>query len=467
MIVPDDLRIIHIFRDLTDEQLGWLADHFVEATYAPGEAVSEKGDPADWLVAVLDGHIQAIIQETGRETAFFTSETGDVGGMLPHSRMTHFPATTRALASTRLGRLHRRHFPEMLQRIPVLDERLTHLMIDRARDGIQARLHREKLTSLGTMSAGLAHELNNPASAAKRAAQNLRDTLQVFDEHASAMLSRVMFKQPDADGDPFQPVYDVLDEHGVDLDPITQGEREDDLADWLEDQGVEESWEIAATLVSVGFTRAFFETFTERLVPEQVINFLNWLPKDVEMRLLTYELAESTSRISDLVAAMKSYSYMDQATVMETVDLHKGLDDTLIILKHKLKKKHIEIARDYGEIPHVLAFGGELNQVWTNLLDNAVAAVPEAGRITVRTRFDRGSNMVYVAIIDNGSGIPVDIQARIFEPFFTTKKAGEGTGLGLDIAYRIVTKHHKGAMLVSSEPGHTEFQVRLPVETTP
>ncbi len=465
MITPDDLRTITIFADLDDDALGWLAEHVEEVRLAPGEALAEAGAPADWLYINLSGLLRTIVRRDNREVGTFSFESGTVGGMLPRSRMTHFASVLRAVEPSRVGRLHKRHFPEMLRRIPVLDDRLAHVMIDRARSGMQLQLHKDKLASLGTMAAGLAHELNNPASAARRAAQNLIETLQHFDELASAMLREMMFKQLPADGDPFQPLYDVILAERPHLDPITASEREDTLADWLEDQGVEAPWEVAATLVSVGLTEELLADFTEGLVEEHVINFLNWLPRDVEMRLLAEELAESTIRISDLVTAMKAYSYMDQAHDKAPIDLHKGIENTLTILNSKRKRKQVEIARDFGAVPPVSAYGGELNQVWTNLLDNAIAAVPEAGgQIEIKTCFDEPTQSVQVDVIDNGGGIPPEIQGRIFEPFFTTKKNGEGTGLGLDIAYRIVTDRHGGMIVVSSIPGETRFHVRLPVE---
>lgn len=464
MITVDDLKTIPLLEDLGDEALTWLAEHCEEIHLDTGEVLSTAGSPAEWLFIILHGHLRAVIKEESREVNVLTFDAGDIGGMLPRSRMTRFPADMHAAEPSRVGRLHLRHFAEMQRRIPMLDARLAHLMIDRTRATARAQLQQEKLASLGTMAAGLAHELNNPASAARRAAQRLRETLQAFDRHASAMLRTMLFKTPVPDGDPFQPIYDVLARKPPALDPLSQSEREDALADWLDEQGAENPWEAASALVAAGFTQPMLEAFAETLVDAHVVDFLNWLPRDVEMRLLADELAESTLRISDLVTAMKSYSFMDQANDKQPVDLHQGIDNTLTILGHKLRRRQIEVVKAYGDVPPVPAHGGELNQVWTNLLDNAIAAVPEpGGRIQIETRYDEPAGCVQVDIIDNGTGIAPAIQARIFEPFFTTKGAGEGTGLGLDIVYRIVNGRHNGSVDVSSEPGNTCFQVRLPM----
>jgi signal transduction histidine kinase len=239
---------------------------------------------------------------------------------------------------------------------------------------------------------------------------------------------------------------------------------EEELSEWLETFPVPQPWEVAATLVSAGYNRELLEDFSAELIPERIRDFLLWLSNDAQMRLLSRELIESTTRISELVQAMKSYSYMDQGQGKQTVNIHEGIDSTLLILKHKLEKKKLRLEKNYGDVPRMQGYGSELNQVWTNLIDNAIDASEEGGTITIQTSVDEPAKMVCVDIIDYGVGIADDIKERIFEPFFTTKPVGQGAGMGLDIVGRIVRERHKGTISFSSRPGYTKFSVRLPLD---
>ena len=463
MITTADLQSIQVFADLEAPALAWLQEHMEMVSLAPGDTLTRSGDPAAWMFVIFEGRIRFEARQENGTMAVFITEAGQVSGMLPHSRMTVFRAASVAVLPTRIGRLHTRHFEAMLDAIPVLESRFAHIMLDRTRANAHVQVQQEKLAALGTMAAGLAHELNNPASAAKRAAQQMVETLKLFNELSSGMLKPVMFKAPAATGNPFQPVVDIIENPPPELDALTASELEDDLADLLESYDIPAPWDAAAMLVSMGFTRDFLAGFSDSLIQEQVGSFLNWLTRSTEMRMLGNELALSTTRISDLVQAMKAYSYMDKANEKSKTDVHEGINNTLTILNHKLKRKAIQVVKNYGDIPTIEAFGGELNQVWTNLLDNAIAAVPEAGaRIEIRSRYEPTLKSIEVEIVDNGAGIPENIKDRIFEPFFTTKDTGEGTGLGLDISYRIVTARHGGDLSFKSEPGNTCFQVRLP-----
>jgi signal transduction histidine kinase len=461
---PEDLSHIAQLQGVPDTELLWFADHCEPCTLKAGELFFTQGEEVRYLVVILMGKLEVIRREGSLETSSFTIDENEITGLLPFSRMTHYGGTGRALVPTRLALFDATLFPELHRHAPAILQRLINVMVNRAREFTRMNEQQERLISLGTMAAGLAHELNNPASAARRAAQNLTDTLQAFNEHASTVLSTYLFRDtPPADENPLTALYSAMTLEPTTRNALKQGELEDDLADWLEAQDVPQPFDAAAILIAVGLTRELVEAFAQRLRPEETRNVLAWLTQDAEMRLLARDLAASTARISELVRAMKAYSYMDQGLVKASTDLHKGLEDTLIILGHKLKAKNVQIMRDYGDVPPVLAFGAELNQVWTNLIDNAIAAVTDGGTVTLCTRLDQDSGTVSVNIIDDGSGIAPDVLTRIFEPFFTTKGVGEGTGLGLDIAHRIVTRRHGGSIRAVSQPGETRFTVRLPL----
>lgn len=462
MIETTDLKVIPIFQDIPLKECIWLAEQTEEKQYESGAKVFSQGEKVEHFIMILQGNLNLVRYEQGKEEAAFQMETGELTGLLPFSRMVVNGASAYAAGSTRLGWVDARLFKVFHEKAPTLLERLVNYMLDRTRLFTRAGADREKLVSLGTMSAGLAHELNNPASAAKRAAQNLQTTLQAFDEHSSTILKPILFRDTVTE-DPFTPLYQAMTLDGERLSSLERSDLEDDLADWLEPFGVQEAWDTAATLVAGGLTRAHLEETASKLHEAQILNFLNWVPKDVELRLLAKELIESTSRISDLVNAMKAYTYMDRGQDKQATDLHDGIINTLIILKHKWQTKNIKIVKEFAELPAIPAYGSELNQVWTNLIANAIDAVEDSGIITLKTHLDLPANTVVVDIIDNGRGIPKDIQSRIFEPFYTTKGVGEGTGMGLDIVNRIIRQRHRGTVSLESEPGATCFRVRLPL----
>ncbi|MEM1269861.1 MAG: ATP-binding protein [Bacteroidota bacterium] len=461
MITLDDLRGIRALADLPESELTWLAEHTEERTFADGEVIFEQGSEPLYMYFVFGGG--AFIRVDGGGT--FAVEAGEISGMLPHSRMTEFGGTGRAMGASRFGYVHRDQFRDMLRQNPELEKVLIGVMADRIRETTRNDEQRERLVSLGTMSAGLAHELNNPASASKRAALALCETLQEFDELASRMLIETMFETV-PDEDPFQPIYDILaDLDREEPDPVALSELEDEMADWLEEQDVEEPWDRAATLAGAGIPLALLQDISSQIKPDYVKRFLDWVPRDVEMRMLSKELADATTRISELVTAMKSYSYMDQAKEKTDLQVKRGIIDTVIILKYKIKRKAIRLEKVFNEVPAIHAHGGALNQVWTNILDNAIYAVPDdGGVIRIETSYSKAADCVSVTFTDNGPGIPEDVQRRMFEPFFTTKGVGEGTGLGLDVTHRIVVRQHKGKILVDSEPGRTSVEVQLPVK---
>ncbi|HYO62580.1 MAG TPA: ATP-binding protein [Pyrinomonadaceae bacterium] len=458
------LRRVGVFADLPDEQLRWFVGRAVERRLAPGEVLSRRGDPPEWMAVYLEGEVHGVRDDEMSDGFVYIARAGDpateVSGMLPYSRMKELPSTSRAVAPTRLLLMHVRHFPEMLERMPVLARRLVGVMSDRVREVTKLDVQQDKLMALGKLSAGLAHELNNPAAAARRAADELLgalDEMRAADlrlcRHSLSAEQRELITRFEHDS-----IKGQAD--APPLDALAQSDREEELTSWMDEHGGDDGWRFAPVLVEAGVGVESLDELRRGVGPAAFGDVLTRVAAQLQTARLVSDIKAGTTRISELVGAIKEYSYMDMAPLQE-VDLHRGLDNTLLILKHKLKRKNVEVVRDYAEdLPLVTVFGSELNQVWTNLIDNAIDALPEAGgRLKVRTK--REPTHVLVEVRDNGPGIPEDVRPHLFEPFFTTKPVGEGTGLGLDTALRVVRKH-KGNIRFETKPGDTCFQVRLP-----
>jgi signal transduction histidine kinase len=457
------LRRVRVFADLPEDQLKWFADNVEEHRMPAGEVLFRKGDPPDWMVIFLEGEMHAYWDDKVHDTVYI-ARAGDpsteVTGMLPFSRMTEYRVIGRAVTDVRVLQFPARLFPELMQRMPVLVQRLVGILSDRVRETTTIDQQQDKLIALGKLSAGLAHELNNPAAGATRAANDLVATLAELRAADLRLCQHDVTPEQEAEIRTFENTAIEHTATAAQLNSLEQSDREELVATWLEEHSIEDPWKLSTNLVEAGIDTASLERFSGKIEADTFADVLARINAQLAASKLASEIKTSTARISELVQAIKEYSYMDQASEQE-VDVHKGLENTLLILKYKLRKKNIELTREYAELPRIKAYGSELNQVWTNLIVNAVEAMSDGGRLKIRTKVE--ANDILVEIRDNGSGIPADLRSRIFEPFFTTKPVGEGTGLGLDTVARIVRKH-RGNVRFESKPGDTCFQVRLPLE---
>jgi signal transduction histidine kinase len=470
-LTPDDLRELFLFESLDPEQLSWLSGRGYVERWSAGETVYSEGDPATCFYVLLEGTLSMHrkVENTEVETTR-TNQRGVYSGatqsFVPGDREP-YRTSVRAVTDCSFWVIDAAAFGVKIREwFPMAMHMLEGLSLGmRASQALVGQ--RERLLSLGRLSAGLTHELNNPASAAVRATATLRERV--------SKMRRKLAHLATADIDPEALVtLTELQEVAVErmakaekLTPFQVGQAEDELTDWLEDHGIDNGWDLAPALVAAGVKPDGLDEIADTLPNALLADGIYWVAYALETEQLMGEIEDSTNRISTLVAAAKQYSQMDRAA-HQNIDVRDGLESTLVMLHHKIKESgRIKVVRDYAEdLPLVPAHPAELNQVWTNLIDNAIQAMGTGGgTLTIRTALE--GECVLVEIGDTGPGVPAELQSKIFEPFFTTKPVGEGTGLGLDISYRVVTQRHGGDLKVVSQPGDTRFQVRLPLTEPP
>ena len=462
-VTIEELKKVVAVKDLSDDLLQWILDHTEYREYEDGVALRKFGEPINEMYFLLEGGLNFYLDVNGRQVFYLSfgndAASGGVSGLLPYSRMKTSPGYSYASGKVRTLMMDKKHFPELERLSPDFTQRLIGYMTERARQFATIQLQHEKVNALGKLSAGIAHELNNPAAAINRISAELTKRLKLNYSLTEKLLSRGISEQH------VQYISQLVEQKQKSQRPrltaMQRIQKEDDVEDWLQKNGIDENRELAETFAEAGFTNEDLETIVNNAGKDELSPLIYWLENLLCSQRILKDLEEASTRISTLVSAIKSHVHMDRTNELQPTNIHNDIDNTLTLLGYKLREKNITVNKTYcNNLVDIPAYVGELNQVWTNIIDNAIYAVDKNGELTIETSCD--SKNVKVKIIDNGSGIPKEIMSRIFDPFFTTKKVGQGTGIGLDLVNRIV-KRHDGEVKVESVPGRTEFAVCIPI----
>ena len=446
-------------KELDKTQLQFLIDRGEVISFKKGDFLFEKDKPADYLIYVISGRFRIYLIQNNQKREVATLEPGNITGVLPYSRMTHASGYAQALEPSTILQLHKEHFREMSVDYHPLAEALVHHMATRIRDFTKMRMQDEKLMSLGKLSAGLAHELNNPASAMVRSSEALSKHLKLLPDGFKRVMKSNL--DPDVVDEVNDWLFELLKEESKQLSLMDRNKKEDELIDYLEDLQLENAFELAEELVEYGIEIEKVKELKEKIGNGDFETVLTWVANNINTERMVEEINTSAQRIAELIGSIKEYSHMDRSKDRQGVDVNHGIQSTLTMLKHKIKKSNIQVEAELSDtLPQVTGFPGELNQVWTNLIDNAIDAMSENGG-TLSLKTEWCEPLVAIEIGDTGSGIPEEIQGQIFDPFFTTKEVGKGTGLGLDIVSRIISQH-RASIDLNSKPGKTTFRILLP-----
>jgi signal transduction histidine kinase len=460
MLTRATLARLEAFADLTDDELDWLLSNGRELLLEKGDYFIHEGEPADRFYVTIEGEMQITRTIKGKQTVMGTTPAGIMGGEISILNAIPSNVTSYAIAPSRLFVLDLQAFRGMFMGCPHFGARVLRTASERMQLYASMIKQHEKMAALGRLAAGLAHELNNPAAAAQRAVRTLRSSLPTQRQRSLYLCELGLEEEQLNKLGHFVDAVVSRQDSLTPLSTLERSDREEELGSWLDERNVAEAWDLAGVFVNAGLTLDDLEDLVAPLPQESQPEAIAWVGSTLSIDGLLSEIELSSHRISELVGAVKAYTYMDQGP-LQAVDLNRDLDNTLTVLNHKLKKG-VQVSREYDpDLPKIQGRGGELTQVWTNLIANAIEAMNYKGNLRVITRCENNFAMVEVA--DNGPGIAGDVLPHIFEPFFTTKGVGEGTGLGLDISYRVI-KQHNGTIEVQSLPGNTRFIVRLPIK---
>jgi len=461
---PALLKNFEALEEVPESQLQWLIDNSECYTLSDGEPITEVGQPIRGPHFIIKGGIRICMIQNGsiREVGSFGE--GGITGYLPFSRGLVANVNSEAIGETQLLTFDTDKIRDMIQTQFELTQALVHVMTNRVRNFTALQQQNEKMMALGKLSAGLTHELNNPASAIVRDSDSLLKHLKMQPgDFKSVIAIRMEPEQVDAVS---EILFNILDERQpVKLTLRQRTDKEDELNDLFDEMEIISELDTVENFVEFGFLPEHIRAFGKHIPKQFLSPVLNWINNLLVTERMVEDISESSKRIADLVNSVKIFTHMDRAPDKQYADIHIGISNTMTMLGYKLKKGNIALVEEFDEtLPPVKAFIGELNQVWTNLIDNALDAMEINGKGTLTVKTEKDGKFVQVSIIDDGPGIPADIQSRIFEPFFTTKEMGKGTGLGLEVVQRIVQQQHNGSIKVKSEPGHTEFIVCFPID---
>ncbi len=459
-IMAQHLKEIPDFIHVPEKQLEWLIEKSQIESFKPGEYVFQKGDVVDKLSIILEGKLEIKFEQNGNYKVFDQITKNRITGLLPFSRMSSAMGYGEVIEDTEVLFLDKSFFKEMVANHYELTESLVHHMTSRVREFTKNNVQSEKMMALGKLSAGLAHELNNPASAMLRSAKALKKHLSNVPEKFKKITS---IKISEHEVDILNNIlFDKINNRPENNMKLTErNEKEDELEEWLEDHGVDDAFELTETLLDFCMDIPTVEEIHKAIGDHNFPNAIEWIENVLTTEKMVDEIEEASDRISSLVQSVKSYTHMDQAPEKAPTDIHTGIKSTLTMLNHKLKKKNISLEKDFqNDLPKPKIFVSEINQVWTNLIDNAVDAMEHSGSLTIKTLKD--GDFIKIEITDNGKGIPEEHLNKIFDPFFTTKSIGKGTGMGLEVVQRIINQHN-GDIKVISKKGKTTFTVCLPI----
>ncbi len=455
-----DLKKIPDFVNVPDQQLQWLIDKSYIQTFKQGEYVLKKGEPIDNLSIILKGYIDLKIQQNGNYKLIKKMGPNTIGGVLPFSRLSSSIGYSEVIEDSEILFLNKSFFREMVANHYELTESLVHHMTSRVRELTRDNVQSEKMMALGKLSAGLAHELNNPASAMQRSAKALKKHLSHVPEKFKRIMSiDVSEEEIDTINNL---IFDRINNRPENNMKLTERlEKEDELELWLEEHGVENAFEYTETFLDFCMDATVISEIHNNSQNDNFLEAIEWIEDVLTTEKIIDEIDEASDRISSLVKSIKSYTHMDQTPEKINTDIHVGIKSTLIMLNHKFKRKNIALEKHFEkDLPQPKLFVSEINQVWTNLIDNAIDAMDHSGKLIITTSKD--NNFIKITITDNGHGIPEEHINQIFDPFFTTKSIGKGTGMGLEVVQRIINQHN-GEIKVTSKKGETTFTVCLPI----